>query len=72
MSSIWETLSKIDVSEHTEEKNGLTYLSWAWAWGKVKDSYPQARYVKRIWTIQTGLTVACRTHETGTAGPMSW
>jgi len=42
MSSIWETLSKVDVSEHTEQKNGLTYLSWAWAWGKVKDHYPQA------------------------------
>ena len=56
MSSIWETLSKIDVSEHTEEKNGLTYLSWAWAWGKVKDSYPQARYVKRIWDTELPYT----------------
>ena len=25
-------LLKIDVNEHTEKKNGLTYLSWAWAW----------------------------------------
>ena len=30
--SVWETLSKIDVNDHTEKKNGLTYLSWAWAW----------------------------------------
>ena len=56
MSSTWETLSKIDVSEHTEEKNGLTYLSWAWAWGKVKDSSPQARYVKRIWDTELPYT----------------
>ena len=56
MSSTWETLSKIDVSEHTEEKNGLTYLSWAWAWGKVKDNYPKARYVKRIWDTELPYT----------------
>jgi hypothetical protein len=24
-------LAKINVNEHTEKKNGLTYLSWAWA-----------------------------------------
>ena len=55
MSSIWETLSKVDVSEHTEQKNGLTYLSWAWAWGKVKDHYPQAKFIKHIWTTETYL-----------------
>jgi hypothetical protein len=31
--SVWETLSKVNVNDHTEKKNGLTYLSWAWAWG---------------------------------------
>lgn len=55
MSSIWETLSKVDVSEHTEQKNGLTYLSWAWAWGKVKDHYPEAKFIKHIWTTETYL-----------------
>jgi hypothetical protein len=25
-------LLKINVNDHTEKKNGLTYLSWAWAW----------------------------------------
>jgi|TARA_Y100000114_G_C11759910_1_gene328968 hypothetical protein len=49
MSSIWETLSKVDVSEHTEKKNGLTYLSWAWAWGKVKDHYPNASFHKHMF-----------------------
>lgn len=28
-------LLKINVNEHTEKKNGLTYLSWAWAWAEV-------------------------------------
>jgi hypothetical protein len=50
MSSVWETLSGIDVSEHTEEKNGLTYLSWAWAWGIVKKHYPKATFTKNLYS----------------------
>jgi len=46
--TVWETLSKINVNEHTEKKNGLTYLSWAWAWGVLKDHYPSARFDKHI------------------------
>lgn len=42
--SAYEVLSKINVNEHTEKKNGLTYLSWAWAWAKVKENYPEATY----------------------------
>lgn len=41
---IWETLSKIDVSRHVEKKNGLSYLSWAWAWGVLMEHYPHAEY----------------------------
>jgi len=41
---IWETLSKINVSEHTEKKMNLTYLSWAWAWGVLMEHYPEATY----------------------------
>lgn len=37
-------LNKINVNEKTEKKNGLTYLSWAWAWGEVKKLYPDANY----------------------------
>lgn len=42
----WEVLSKIDCSKHTESKNGLTYLSWAWAWGMLKEHYPLAKMEK--------------------------
>jgi hypothetical protein len=49
MSSVWETLSKVDVSDHTEDKNGLTYLSWAWAWGIVKKHYPTATFRKNLY-----------------------
>lgn len=44
--SVWETLSKIDVSGFTEQKNGLTYLSWAHAWGALKTYYPDASFEK--------------------------
>ena len=37
---IWDTLSKVDVSAHTEDRGGLTYLSWAWAWGVMMEHYP--------------------------------
>lgn len=29
--SIYELLASINVNEHVEKKNGLSYLSWAWA-----------------------------------------
>jgi hypothetical protein len=38
-------LLKINVNDHTEKKNGLTYLSWAWAWSKVLEFDPAANYV---------------------------
>lgn len=37
-------LLKINVNDHTEKKNGLTYLSWAWAWSKVLEVDPAANY----------------------------
>lgn len=46
---VFETLSLIDCSKHTEEKQGLTYLSWAWAWGILKTKYPKATYKVREW-----------------------
>ena len=42
--SIFATLNSVNCNEHTEKKNGLTYLSWAWAWAEVKKRYPFANY----------------------------
>lgn len=42
--SIFETLSAINVSGKTEKKNGLTYLSWSFAWSEVKKLFPTATY----------------------------
>lgn len=39
-------LLKINVNDHTEKKNGLTYLSWAWAWQEALKADPKA-----IWSI---------------------
>ena len=40
----FDKLYEINVNNHTEEKNGLTYLSWAWAWAEIKKVYPDATY----------------------------
>lgn len=44
MASVFETLYAVDCREHTESKNGLTYLSWAWAWAELKKRYPDVTY----------------------------
>lgn len=41
----FKKLNSINVNEHTEKNgNGLTYLSWCWAWAEVKKEYPDANY----------------------------
>lgn len=72
----FESLNKINVNEHTEKKNGLTYLSWAWAWAEVKKLYPNAVYeVKKFdgkpwlydrelgYMVMTEMTIEGLTHE---------
>lgn len=51
--SVFETLNRINVNEHTEKKGELTYLSWAWAWAEVKKAYPGATYT--IYENREGL-----------------
>ena len=41
---IWDTLSKVDVSEYVEEKMNLSYLSWSRAWWLMMEHYPEATY----------------------------
>ena len=70
MDNYFNTLNGINVNGKTEQKNGLTYLSWAWAWGEVKKLFPDATYTiyeneagwnyhtdgKTCW-VKTGVTV---------------
>ena len=39
-----EKLLKTNVNEHTEKKNGLTYLSWAWVWAEALKADSSAWY----------------------------
>lgn len=75
MNEVFKTLNQIDVNGHTEQKNGLTYLSWAWAWTEVKKNFPDASYTiyenndgwnyhtdgKTAW-VKTGVTINCLEH----------
>ena len=40
----FKTMYSVNVNDRTEKKNGLTYLSWAWAWAEFKKAYPDATY----------------------------
>ena len=68
--TVFETLNGVNVNEHTEKKNGLTYLSWAWAWWELLKRFPDSTYTiyenrdgwcyhtdgKTCW-VKTGVTV---------------
>lgn len=70
MSNYFEELNNINVSDKTEKKNNLTYLSWAFAWGELKKKHPDATYTVyenqhgwnyhtdgRYCWVKTGVTV---------------
>lgn len=42
--TMFEKLLATNVNEYTEKKNGLTYLSWVYAWKEFKKVYPNADY----------------------------
>ena len=42
--SVFETLFKTNVSDKIEKKNGLSYVSWSYAWAEVKKAFPEATY----------------------------
>lgn len=44
MNNYFSILNAINVNDKTEKKLGLTYLSWAWAWGEIKKLHPDATY----------------------------
>lgn len=76
MNKVFEKLNAINVNEHTEKKNNLTYLSWAWAWAEVKKQYPNAQYEIKMfegkpflydeslgYMVMTTMTIEGLTHE---------
>jgi hypothetical protein len=47
--SVWNTLSRFDVSAEVQQKGRFDYLSWAWAWAYVKEKYPDSTFEKHIF-----------------------
>lgn len=37
-------MRKINVNDRVEKKEGLSYLTWSWAWDEFKQAYPDATY----------------------------
>lgn len=70
-------LYSLNVNDKVEQKNGLNYLSWAWAWAEFRKAYPDADYtIKRDPTtnmpyfeskygimVFTSVTAGGKTHE---------
>jgi hypothetical protein len=48
MNSVHELL-KLNVKDHTEKKNGLSYLSWAWAWTEALKADPAANFEVKMF-----------------------
>jgi hypothetical protein len=60
-------LLKINVNDHTEKKNGLTYLSWAWAWAEVLKVDPNAEWEAVEYSQPDGTSAPCMYVGGGTA-----
>ena len=76
--NVFTTLFSINVNDHTETKDGLTYLSWPFAISEVKKNFPDFSYsVHRFgdkslpyvfdeatgYMVSTEVTIGGKTHE---------
>lgn len=52
-------LLKVNVNDHTEKKNNLTYLSWAWAWAEVLKHDPMAEWKAIEYPQPDGTLAPC-------------
>lgn len=50
--SVFEALFEVNVNDHVEKKNGLSYLSWPYAWAELKKRFPDATY--KVYETETG------------------
>lgn len=70
MENYFNELNSVNVGDKIEKKDGLSYLSWAWAWGEIKKRHPDSTYTiyenKDGWNyfsdghtgwVKTGVTV---------------
>ncbi len=61
---VWSRLSAINVNEHTERKQNLTYLSWSWAWATLMREYPESCFTFAEPIIHPDTTVEIRVYVT--------
>lgn len=52
-------LLKINVNDRIESKNGLSYLSWAWAWQTVLQHDPEAQWEAAEYKAADGTMQPC-------------
>lgn len=60
LGQMFDELNKIDLKGKTDDKMGLTYLNWAWAWTILKQRFPDAQqkiYTHTVHLIETIKTV---------------
>jgi hypothetical protein len=50
-------LLKLNVQDHVEKKNGLSYLSWAWAWAEALKADPTATFHVDTFQRADGTTI---------------
>lgn len=60
-----EKLLQLNVNDFTEEKNGLTYLSWCNGWKEMLKIDPSATFEVRMFEGKDGLLPYCGTPEMG-------
>lgn len=53
---LFKRFVQLNVNEHTETKNDLTYLSWAWAWQEALRICPTATYEIRNFPDKDGVS----------------
>ena len=58
-------LLKINVNDKTEKKNGMTYLSWAWAWTEILKTDPAATFEVKLWPDGQGFSPVMQIGDTG-------
>lgn len=52
-------LLQLNVNDHVEKKNNLSYLSWAWAWAEVLKADPEALWEAVEYPAADGTLVPC-------------
>lgn len=52
--SLFKSLYHLNVNEHTQKNNGLTYLSWSYAWAEIKKIDEKASYKLHEYPMMIG------------------